>query len=200
MKMYDLKTSIRRRNKYRFNSAASYEHKVCKNHLARDFHPKTSDVVYSTDITYLNYGEGKAYLSAVKDLGTKEILNYRLSRSLTLPLVMDGVEEMLGRLPKSKRKRLIIHSDQGLHYTSHPYRSLLKKYGVIQSMSRRGNCLDNSPIESFFGHMKDELELRDCKTFKDLADKMDRYIDYYNNERPQWGLKGKTPAECRGFS
>jgi transposase InsO family protein len=200
MKKYDLKAIIRRKNKYRFSGAAAYEHKICKNHLKRAFKPEKSDAVYSTDITYLNYGEGKAYLSAVKDLGTKEILNYRLSRSLTLPLAIDGVKEMLERLSKKKRRKLIIHSDQGLHYTSHPYRSLLKKYGVIQSMSRRGNCLDNAPIESFFGHMKDNLELPECRTFKDLAVQMDQYMNYYNNERPQWGLKGKTPAECRGFS
>ena len=66
-------------------------------------------------------------------------------------------------------------------------------------MSRRGNCIDNAPIESFFGHMKDELDLPSCKTFNDLAAEVDRYMYYYNNERPQWGLNGKTPAECRGF-
>lgn len=199
MKKYHLQTIIRRRSKHRFFSAASYEHKTCKNHLNRSFHPKKSDEVYSTDITYLNYGKEKAYLSAVKDLGTQEILNYRLSRSLSLPLAMDGVDKMLGRLSKKKLRTLIVHSDQGHHYTSHPYRALMKRYGVIQSMSRRGNCIDNAPIESFFGHMKDELDLPSCKTFNDLAAEVDRYMYYYNNERPQWGLNGKTPAECRGF-
>lgn len=200
MKNYNLQTIIRRRNKYNYSTAGTYEHKICQNHLDRKFGTNEKDTVYSTDITYLPYGEGKAYLSAVKDLGTKEVIHYRLSRSLNLPLVIDGISDLLERLPKQTREKLIMHSDQGFHYTSSPYRNLLNHYDVIQSMSRRGNCLDNAPIESFFGHMKDELELENCKTYEDLQKQVNGFIYYYNNERPQWGLKGKTPAECRGFS
>lgn len=199
MKKYALKTTIRRKNKYNF-SAASHEHKFSNNHLDRKFQINSSDSVFSTDITYLHYGEKKAYLSAVKDLGTREIVHYRLSQSLSLPLATEGLSNLLENISPSKRRSLIIHSDQGLHYTSHPYRNLLSAHGVIQSMSRRGNCLDNAPIESFFGHMKDELDLQSCKTFEDLVAEVNSFMDYYNNERPQWGLKGKTPAECRGFS
>ena len=115
-------------------------------------------------------------------------------------MAIDGISNLLERLSKETREKLIVHSDQGFHYTSSPYRNLLSHYGVTQSMSRRGNCLDNAPIESFFGHMKDELELKSCETYEDLQKHIDSFIYYYNNERPQWGLKGKTPAECRGFS
>lgn len=201
MRLHRLRTTIRRKNKHSVFSAATYEHKTCQNHLDRRFSPEKKDMVYSTDITYLHYGNGaKAYLSAVKDLGTKEIIHHHLSRSLGFSLATEGLPKLLEVLPASKRKGLIIHSDQGLHYTSRPYRDLMGKFGVIQSMSRRGNCLDNAPIESFFGHMKDELDLRNCKTYEDLVAEIDSFINYYNNERPQWGLKGKTPAECRGFS
>lgn len=199
MRKHSLKAIIRRKNKYTF-AAATYEHKLCENHLKREFSQANGDAVYSTDITYLNYKDGKAYLSAVKDLGTKEIVHYSLSKSLTLSLVTEGFDRLLKQLPLSTRKNLIIHSDQGIQYTSSPYRNLLSSYGVVQSMSRRGNCLDNAPIESFFGHMKDEIDLQSCKTYEDLVTEVESYIKYYNNERPQWGLKGKTPAECRGFS
>ncbi len=199
MKKYELKAVIRRKNKYA-PAPATYEHKYCENVLSRDFTQTKCDRVYSTDITYLKYPEGRAYLSAVKDLGTKEIVQHSLSRFLTLPLVTVGIGNLLSELPDATRRGLIIHSDQGYHYTSSPYRNLLSSYGVTQSMSRRGNCLDNAPIESFFGHLKDELDTQSCKSYEDLVAEVDRYIYYYNNERPQWGLKGKTPAECRGFT
>ena len=73
---------------------------------------------------------------------------------------------------------------------------MLKKHGIKQSMSRKGNCLDNAPIESFFGHLKDESEYRKCRNWIELVKEIDRYIKYYNDERPQWGLKRKTPAEA----
>lgn len=92
-----------------------------------------------------------------------------------------------------------MHSDQGIHYTNSAYRKILETHQVHQSMSRKGNCLDNAPIESFFGHLKDELDLSICKTYEDVKNKVRSYISYYNKHRPQWGLKAKTPAEYRGF-
>nr|BFD65571.1 hypothetical protein HAGR004_05930 [Bdellovibrio sp. HAGR004] len=76
----------------------------------------------------------------------------------------------------------------------------MAKWDVTQSMSRKGNYLGNAPAESFFGHLKDEADIQSCDTFEELVAEIDLYINYYNNERPQWGLKGKTPAECRGFT
>ena len=91
----------------------------------------------------------------------------------------------------------IIHSDQGFHYTNPSYQTLLKNKWIIQSMSRKGNCLDNAPTESFFWHMKDEIDLTDCKDFRDVEKYMKKYIFHYNNYRPQWNRKKMTPVKYR---
>lgn len=197
MKKYDLKATIRRKNKYKQAWLSGEEHRVSPNILDRQFKVTKKDQVYSTDITYLNNGRGVVgYLSAVKDLASKDIVHYNISKGLSMNLVTNGLDKLFSKKPSS----LIVHSDQGLHYTSKTYRDLLAKWGVTQSMSRKGNCLDNAPIESFFGHLKDEADIQSCNTFEELVTEVNRYINYYNNERPQWSLKGKTPAECRGFN
>ena len=94
-------------------------------------------------------------------------------------------------------KEAFIHSDQGGHYTSPIYQNVLKSSGLGQSMSRRGNCWDNAPQESFFGHMKDHVKSRDCKNFTELVHEIKRYIHYYNHYRYQWGLKKMTPVQYR---
>ncbi|MNY36259.1 Integrase core domain protein [compost metagenome] len=94
-------------------------------------------------------------------------------------------------------KKAFIHSDQGGHYTSPTYQKLLKQKGLGQSMSRRGNCWDNAPQESFYGHMKDHVNHRSCQTLAELQRKIDGYIRYYNNNRYQWGLKKMTPVQYR---
>jgi transposase InsO family protein len=105
------------------------------------------------------------------------------------------------RLEKwSSEKRLtwaLFHSDQGFHYT-HPYfQSQLRKLGCIQSMSRKWNCIDNAPTESFFGHMKDELDLSLCGSLQDVEKTIENYIFYYNHWRPQWSRKKMTPVQYR---
>ena len=199
MKSLDLVVQIRkRRPDYYYLKDA--KHKSMPNRLKQNFNTNKPDRLYSTDITYLYYNGGdKAYLSAVKDLGTKEIVHHRISRRMDISLVTAGLSDFLKTVPKRKRRRMVVHSDQGTHYTSHFYRKILKANGVKQSMSRKGNCLDNAPIESFFGHFKDESEYKNCKSFEELKNEVDKYINYYNKERPQWGLKGKTPVEHRGF-
>lgn len=195
-----LETKIRRKNAYRAVFKLGEEHSVLPNLVNRSFAQIMPDQVYSTDITYLHYGTGEmAYLSASKDLGTNEIIHFNVLNRMNLDLVTNGLAAFFDGLPLDKISNLILHSDQGGHYTSKVYRSLLSRHGVKQSMSRKGNCLDNAPIESFFGHLKDEIELKDCKAFAEVVTRVSEYIDYYNNERPQWVLKGKTPAECRGF-
>ena len=197
MKKYGLQTTIRRKNKYKQGWLIGEEHRLSPNILSRQFNVEKEDTVYSTDITCLDYGNrNRAYLSAVKDLAVKDIVLHTVSPGAGLYVATRGLEDLFSRKPKN----LIMHSDQGCHYTSKTYRDLLAKWSVTQSMSRKGNCLDNSPIESFFGHLKDEVDLQSCLTFEELVAEIDRYINYYNNERPQWGLKGKTPAECRGFT
>ena len=92
---------------------------------------------------------------------------------------------------------LPIYSDQGFHYTNPQYADRVKGMGMVQSMSRKGNCIDNAPIESFFGHFKDDVEYKDCKTFEELKIKVDEYMNEYNNERHQWGIQKMTPVEYR---
>jgi transposase InsO family protein len=90
-----------------------------------------------------------------------------------------------------------IHSDQGVHYTSPEFQNLLKSKEISQSMSRKGNCWDNAPMESFFGHMKDNIDLKNCRTLEEVKKEIKKFINYYNNHRYQWGLKKMTPVEYR---
>lgn len=199
MKLRGLVVKIRKRRRP-FYYLKNASHKTMPNRLKQRFNINKSDRLYSTDITYMQYnGDNKAYLSAIKDLGTKEIVHHSIGRNMDISLVINGLSDFFKKIPQAKRNKIIVHSDQGSHYTSHFYRRILKVNGVKQSMSRRGNCLDNAPIESFFGHFKDESEYKNCKSFEELKNEVDKYINYYNNERPQWGLKGKTPVEYRGL-
>ena len=149
-----------------------------------------------TDISYLFYGSnGRAYLSTVKDASTNEIVAYSVSDRIDMTLVMD----MLGKLESVQYlpERFTIHSDQGCHYTSIQYQKHLSEKGITQSMSRKGNCWDNAPMESFFGHMKDELHLDGFITLEQFRKEIDDYMDYYNHSRCQWNLKQMTPCEYR---
>jgi putative transposase len=198
-KKLKLVTLRRRKNKYQMFNFKDEQHRAVPNLLQQNFAVEKRKKVLSIDITYLDYGTGKrAYLFASKDIVTKEIVYHKLSeRMLIEDLVLD-FEKCLFKMPIYLRKRLTVHSDQGGHFTSGKFRKMLERLRVTQSMSRRGNCLDNAPIESFFGHLKDEAEYRHCSSFTELKKQIDDYISYYNNERPQWGLKRKTPTEYRG--
>ena len=94
-------------------------------------------------------------------------------------------------------KNILIHSHQGFHYTNPEFVNTVKKLDMVQSMSRKGNCIDNAPMESFFGHMKDDVDYKNCKTFEELRLRVEEYVRYYNYERQQWGLKKMTPVEYR---
>ena len=197
MRKYGIYCTIRRPNPYKRIAKATVEHSVVANILQRGF--KTAEVrkVLLTDITYLFYGKGKkAYLSAIKDAETNEIVSYYTSDSLDIELSLNVVRN-LRRKRISLNEDVLIHSDQGVHYTSPKYQLLLKKQKITQSMSRRGNCWDNAPMESFFGHMKDEIELDTCKKLKDVKKVIEKYMKYYNNERYQWNLKKMTSVQYR---
>ncbi|MCR8851150.1 IS3 family transposase, partial [Rossellomorea sp. SC111] len=157
MRKYSLETKIRRANPYRKMLKATQEHRTCPNLLKREFNQEEPGKVLLTDITYLYFGKGqKAYLSCVKDGATKEILAYYLSCSLE----MDIVYQTLFQLEKSQglfHPEAILHSDQGFHYTHPEFQERVKSLKISQSMSRRGNCWDNAPMESFFGHFKDHV-------------------------------------------
>lgn len=198
MNEYGLKTIIRRKNPYKAMAKKTHEHSICPNVLKRRFSPVKPYTVYSTDITYLHYGNSqKAFLSAIKDLASCEIIAYTISRQMTIDFVNEMMRNAIESTPKDSLKKLIIHSDQGFHYTHPVFRMRLKNLEITQSMSRKGNCLDNAPIESFFGHLKDEVNYKNCKTFEELKDKIDEYIYYYNNERYQWNKNKMAPVEYR---
>lgn len=138
-----------------------------------------------------------AYLSTVKDGSTNEILAYNLSDRLTLDIATDTIHKLMANPNLNLPKDAFIHSDQGSHYTSPIFQKLLKSYNIGQSMSRRGNCWDNAPQESFFGHMKDEINYKSCSSLSELNHLIDDYINYYNNYRYQWNLKKLTPVQYR---
>lgn len=197
-KKYNLQTQIRKKNKYQIFNRKSLESRVSPNILKQNFNIKQPNNVYSTDISYLFYGQNKrAYLSATKDLATGEIVAYNVNQSLSLSTGYEGLDARLSELSFEQRKNLIIHSDQGVHYTHPIYVNKLKKHGVTQSMSRKGNCLDNAPIESFFGHLKDEIDLARIENYEELRKEVAKYMNYYNNERAQWTRKKMTPVEYK---
>lgn len=198
MRKYKLVATIRRANPYRKMAKATQEHQTCPNLLKRQFDQGEPEKVLLTDITYMHYGNGQcAYLSVVKDGATKQILAHYLSTSLELSLVNRTLERLLERLNGNIHPDAILHSDQGMHYTHPKFRLLVKRAGFKQSMSRKGNCWDNASIETFFGHMKDDLDYKKCQTVQELRDQIDEYITYYNSERYQWSLKKMTPDEFR---
>ena len=197
MKKYKLKTEIRRKNKYRYFFKKNQEHKTVKNILNRKFDVKAPDTVYSTDITELKYGTKKAYLAVFKDLYSKDIIAKNISNRIDINLTNIALDKALKRLTTEEKKNLMIHSDQGFHFTHISFRKKLQDNGIRQSMSRKGNCIDNAPVESFFGYLKDHLELKGCKNLDDVKKEVTREINYYNHRRPQLGLKKMPPSEYR---
>lgn len=193
MKKYGLVTKVRKKNPYKIIMKKTQEHRTFENHLNRQFNQLVPGKVLCTDITYLYNKQGHpAYLSAVKDIATNEIVSWKLSRSLAIPIVLDTLED----IPETDQET-IIHSDQGVHYT-HPefiQKAALRK--LKQSMSRKANCIDNAPMESFFGHLKDEVDYKEASTFQELKILIKDYMKYYNTKRYQWNLKKMTPVKYR---
>lgn len=188
-----LKTQIRRkRNNYQ-GYLRSEKWCIADNILNRQFRQNSANRAYSTDVTYLITKNNRYYLSVVKDLCTKEIVAYNVSDKHDLALILGTLEQM------PKQNNAIMHSDRGGLYTSFQYIQKLKELNLIRSMSRSGNCLDNAPIESFFGHLKDEIEYKKCKTLDEIRAKIDAYMYYYNNSRYQWGLNKMTPLEYKNL-
>jgi len=196
MKKFNLICPIRKANPYRRMAKALKTSNVAANILKREFKEHGPRMVLLTDITYMFYESGqKAYLSTILDAYTKQILAYVLSDSLEVDFVLETVNILIRDYGISLSKKTIIHSDQGCHYTSIKFQDLIMKKEIRQSMSRRGNCWDNAPQESFFGHMKDEIHIDKCNTFHELKREVDNYMDYYNNDRYQWDLAKLSPNE-----
>jgi putative transposase len=198
MKKYGLITQIRRRNPYKHLARATQEHRTAPNVLQRRFDQKTPYKAFGTDITYLYDGNGqRSYLSIIRDMATGEIVAHRVSASLGMDLSLEVIAQATTKLGDKKLNGVLIHSDQGFHYTHPLYIKHLADRGIVQSMSRKGNCLDNAPVESFFGHLKDEIDLTCCYSLDQVRAVADEYIYHYNHHRYQWERKKMAPVEYR---
>lgn len=195
MKKYNLICPIRKANPYRRMAKALKTSNVAENLVNREFTKYGPRKILLTDITYIPYNGKFCYLSTILDACTKQILAYVLSDSLEVDFVLETVNILIEKHGVDITTETIIHSDQGCHYTSCSFIQLLKDKKLRQSMSRKGNCWDNAPQESFFGHMKDEIDLSNCKTFGEVKKIIDDWMDYYNNERYQWNLAKLSPNE-----
>ena len=196
MRKYNLKCPIRKPNPYKKMLKESEVSEVAENLLERKFREYGPRYVLLTDITYLFYGRGnKAYLSSIKDAYTKEILAHVVSSNMKEDFVLETINILMNNHKHELKTNALMHSDQGIHYKAYTFKELLNNSQLRQSMSRKANCWDNAPQESFHGHMKDEIDLSNCNTIEDVKKVIDDYIDYYNNDRYQWNLAKLSPSE-----
>lgn len=199
MNKYGLFCPVRKANPYRRMAKALRTNHVADNLVNREFEDHGPRKVLLTDITYIPYNGRFCYLSTILDAFTRQILSYVLSESLELDFVLKSVEQLVERHGISLSTETLIHSDQGCHYTSYRFIQIVKDAKLRQSMSRRGNCWDNAPQESLFGHMKDEIDISGCKQFQQVKDIIDDWMDYYNNDRYQWQLAKLSPNEYYNY-
>jgi len=164
----------------------------------RDFSTTSVDQKWTTDVTEFHIAAGKLYLSPIMDIYNREIVSYSIAARPAYFQVQDMLDKAFSKY--KDLKGLIFHSDQGWQYQMYQYHKELQDNGIIQSMSRKGNCLDSCIMESFFGRLKNEMfygHEYEFSTLDDLKSVLDEYIDYYNNRRIQVNLKGLTPCEAR---
>lgn len=214
MRQLGLQAIIRRRRKY--TSYHGQIGKIADNVLGRDFKTNKPNHKWATDVTEFRLdstdkaGERisqKLYLSPIIDLYNGEIISYQMSTKPSYSLVSEMLDKVLKRLKadgngnknsNDNKQQLIIHSDQGWHYQMRNYQQTLKDNSITQSMSRKGNCLDNAVIESFFGTLKEEMFYHDKFTsINELKTAIDDYIHYYNHDRIKLKLKGLSPVQYR---
>ena len=190
-----------KRPKEKYHSYKGDVGKVADNIINRDFSTEKPLQKWTTDVSQFNLPWGKCYISPILDMNTNEVISYNLSLSPNMAQVKDMLNKAFKRFPSVQG--LIMHSDQGWQYQHAFYREELKKHGIIQSMSRKGNCYDNCIMETFFGRLKNEMFYRFEKNYpsfeifsKAIAD----YIDYYNNRRIQAKTKWMPPSKFRKAS
>ena len=188
-----------RRRKQHYHSYKGEVGKVAPNILRRDFVALQPNQKWTTDVTQVNIHDRKIYLSPILDMFNGEIVSYTISHSPDLKMVIGMLRKAFRKVKDTKG--MIMHSDQGWQYQHTTYQQMLRSHGVIQSMSRKGNCLDNSIMENFFGLMKTELlYLRDWSSIDEFEKELRDYIDYYNNDRIKLRLNGKSPVQYRTLS
>ena len=193
MNILGLKAIIRKKRKY--SSYKGTIGKIADNILNRDFKASKPNQKWATDVTEFKVNDQKQYLSPIVDLFNGEIISYNLSRHPNFEQVVDMLNKAFKKIPKDTE--LILHSDQGWQYQMKQYQTRLKKKGIIQSMSRKGNCIDNCCAENFFGILKSELfYVNKYNTLEELEKDIHEYIDYYNNKRIKSRLK-TSPVNYR---
>lgn len=193
MKILGLKSVCRRKRKIYIKSTPEV---TAENILNRDFHVNRFGEKWLTDVTEMKYGiNSKAYLSAILDLGDKSIVSFVLGHSNNNELVFRTFDIAHSKYPNVKP---IFHSDRGFQYTSRTFKSKLDKAGMTQSMSRVSRCIDNGPMEAFWGMLKSEMYyLKKFNSYEELESAVIDYIEYYNNHRYQKRLNCMTPIEYR---
>lgn len=171
---------------------------IAKNRINRRFHTNVCHQKLATDITEFKCLDGlKLYMNPIMDMFNGEILSYGISTRPTLELALKPLEEAL-EIVKDSKYRTTIHSDQGWHYQHNKWVKTLKENKIFQSMSRKGNCIDNSPMENFFGLLKQEMyHGEELCSFEDLKKKIEAYIEYYNIKRIKKKLAGMSPVQYR---
>lgn len=189
--------NVRKRCKYR-----SYKGDVGKtapNIINRDFTATGPNQKWTTDVTQINIGLEKCYLSPILDMYNGEIISYTISDHPDLRMVMSMLDKALEQ--GLAYNKLILHSDQGWHYQHYNYQRKLQEHDIIQSMSRKGNCLDNAMMENFFGLMKNELlYVNDFDSIDDFIAQLNEYIWWYNNKRIKLRLNGMSPVQYRAHT
>ena len=161
--------------------------------LGRDFEADRPNQKWVTDVTEFSLFGQKLYLSPILDLCSRDIVSYAISDRPALSMVIEMLDKAFERVPDGTN--LILHSDQGWQYQHRQYQRMFRKKGIRQSMSRKGNCLDNAVMENFFGLLKSELlYLQTFDSFEHFKAELIEYLDYYNNRRSKAKLKGLPPA------
>lgn len=193
MQGMDLRAKVRRRRYVSYRGEIS---RIAENHLNREFDAPKPRQKWVTDITEFNVAGRRLYLSPVMDLFNQEIVSYRVSGSPNAKLVNDMLDDARALLEPDEQPML--HSDQGWLYQLTGFRERLAASQMIQSMSRKGNCLDNAVMENFFGHLKSECFYGErFESVEDLETEIHDYIEYYNNRRIKAKLKGLSPVAYR---
>lgn len=190
-----------KRPKEKYRSYKGNVGKIADNIINRDFTTTKPLQKWTTDVSQFNFSWGKCYISPILDMNTNEIISYDLSLSPNMEQIQRMLDNAFKKFPSTKG--LLFHSDQGWQYQHNYYRTTLKKHGIIQSMSRKGNCYDNCIMETFFGRLKNELYYgyeTDYSSFKEFSEAVEEYIYYYNNERIQAKTKWMPPVKYREAS
>ena len=197
MRELGLRCGIRRETDYhRYNSYRGAVGETFENVLGRDFSARGPWEKLGTDVTEFRLSFGKAYLAPVYDMGSKEMVAWSVSESPNLAQQMELLDRLLAKMPEGASP--VLHSDMGWQYQHESWCSRLRAAGIRQSMSRKGNCLDNAATEQVFGHLKDEFfRGRDWETFESFKADLEAYLVRWNTVRRQVKLKGLTPAEFR---